>query len=165
MRQEVKHEVYGVIAYEESALSGSKNISINGVELTKTGKTTYSGVVNEETLNVTLKGSFLSGVTVTINEEAVEVVSQTKWYEYVLYFLPFFIVLVWGNSIELCAIVPVVGGAIGGGISAGLSLCTLVFSKRVKNVLHKLLIGLAGLVVTFGVCVLIGILIQSALVA
>ena len=29
MRQEVKHEVYGVIAYEESALSGSKNISIN----------------------------------------------------------------------------------------------------------------------------------------
>ena len=69
----------------------------------------------------------------------------------------------WGNSVELCKIIPVVGGAIGGAISGVISVLALVFSKRTKNILYKVLIGLAGLVVTFAVGAAIGFMIVGAL--
>ena len=40
-------------------------------------------------------------------------------FEIVLSILIFAFVMVWGNSAKLCAIFPIVGGAIGGGISGG----------------------------------------------
>lgn len=163
MRQVIKHEVFGVIAYEESLLSGSKKILVNGVELEKVNKATYIGVVGEEEVKVVIDGSLLKGVKASVNDEVFEIVPASKWYEYVLYFLPLVLIIVWGNSVELCKIIPVVGGAIGGAISGVISVLALVFSKRTKNILYKVLIGLAGLVVTFAVCAAIGFMIVGAL--
>ena len=41
-----------------------------------------------------------------------------KWYEYILALIIPIFVLTWGNSVYLCSIFPIVGGAIGGAISA-----------------------------------------------
>lgn len=90
-------------------------------------------------------------------------ISQTRWYEYILYFLPFVLILIWENSVELCSIVPVVGGAIGGGVSALVSLVALVLSKKSSNILYKLLIGIAGIIVAFALCAAIGFMIVSSL--
>ena len=73
-----------------------------------------------------------------------------------MYFLPFFVVLVWGNSVELCAIFPVVGGAIGGAISGAMSVMALIVSKAKKNIFFKFMVALISLVLTIYLCGLIG---------
>ena len=171
MIQEIKNEKYGTITYEESLLTGKKNVYFNGVKAQKTGKNTFvinmkqvvDGEVKEETLVFTLSGSLLSGVSLVIGYEVVTIIPKSKWYEYVLFFLPVAIIIVWGNSAELCQIVPVVGWAIGGFISGLFSVLALSFSKRTKNVFLKVLIGLASLVVTFIVCALVASMLLSAI--
>ena len=171
MIQEIKNEKYGTIAYEESLLTGKKNVYFNGVQAQKTGKNTFvialkqvvDGEVKEETVAFTLSGSLLSGVNLVVGCEVITIIPKSKWYEYVFYFLPFALVMVWGNSVELCQIVPIIGGAIGGFISALFSIIAIVFSKRTKNVLFKVLIGLASLVATFIVCALVASMLLSAI--
>ena len=41
MIQEIKNEKYGTITYEESFLTGKKNVYFNGVQAQKTGKNTF----------------------------------------------------------------------------------------------------------------------------
>lgn len=171
MIQEIKNEKYGTITYEESFLTGKKNVYFNGVQAQKTGKNTFvinikqvvDGEVKEETVAFTLSGSLLSGVSLVIGYEVITIIPKTKWYEYVLFFLPVAIIIVWGNSVELCQIVPVVGGAVGGFISGLFSVLALSFSKRTKNVFLKVLIGLASLAVTFIVCALVASMLLGAI--
>ena len=171
MIQEIKNEKYGTITYEESFFIDKKKLYFNGVEAQKTGKNTFiinmkqvvDGEVKEETVVFTLTGSLLTGVSLVVGYEVITIIPKTKWYEYVLFFLPVAIIIVWGNSVELCQIVPVVGGAIGGAISGLFSVIAISFSKRTKNVFLKVLIGLASLAITFIVCALVASMLLSAI--
>ena len=41
MKKEINHSEFGKIVYEENLWTGSKNISINGVKLSKISKTSF----------------------------------------------------------------------------------------------------------------------------
>ena len=56
-----------------------------------------------------------------------------------------------------------IGGLIGGAISGGFSMAALIFGKRTKNVLFKLLIALITTVIVVLICGLIGIAILGSL--
>ena len=85
-----------------------------------------------------------------------------KWYEYVLSVLPFILILIWGNSVALCEIVPVVGGFVGGLISAVFSFLNLIILKKLKNIWLKVLVSVVTLGLTFLVCFLIALAILGA---
>ena len=161
MKKEVNHSEFGKIVYEESFWSGKKKITINGKPLIKISKTSYKYASEEESFYVSIIGNFLKGVYLRIKERTVLVCPSTKWYEYVIGFLPLALVLVWGNSAALCSIVPLVGGAIGGAIGGVVSILSIIFMKEAKNILFKVLIGIASLAVCFLICFAIG----SALVS
>ena len=73
------------------------------------------------------------------------------------------LIIVWGNNVALCSIVPIVGGAIGGAISGVMGVLNLYAMRSVKNVGIKLAIFAGMLVATFGICYVLALLLLSAL--
>ena len=164
MKSVVQHEKYGNIIYEENFWTGKKTITIDGKQLTKVSRTKFMYPTADGTYtHVKLKGNYLMGAKLDFNGEVVQVVEAPKWYELVMYILTFMLILTWGSSPELCAIVPVLGGALGGLISAAIIMAGLTISRRVKNSLVKFLISLGVLVVTFVACFLGALLLLSAM--
>lgn len=158
MKQTIQHEKYGEILYDENFWTGKKTLSINDTPLTKISKKEFQ---TENGTIGAIKGNFLLGANLLIDNETISLTPKIKWYEIVLCILPFILIMVWGNTIALCKIVPVVGGAIGGGLSALLSCVGLCLMRMVKPIWAKLLIGFATIAVTFGICCGIGFAIVS----
>ncbi len=160
MRSIIKSEKFGEIVYDENAWTGRKSVTIDGKPLEKVGKNAFT---MPDGTAVTVKGNFLIGSKLLIGGDTVTLSPTIKWYEIVLSVLPFILIMVWGNVVSLCAIVPVVGGAIGGGISGLLSAVNLCVIKLVKPVWLKVLISIGMLGATFGICCGIGYAILGAL--
>ena len=163
MKKNFNSEKYGNILYEESFWTSRKRITINGKVMKATSKTSFELQNDEEVIKALIIGNLLKGMTLKVDEEKFEVYAKSSWYEYVLAFMGVVLVIVWGNSVELCSIVPVIGGAIGGGISGLLAALSLMTMKKVNNPLLKVLIGLGMFVGTFLICMLLGVALVSAL--
>lgn len=158
MKNIIQNETLGEIVFEESVWTGRKKLSINGKPLTKVNKTTFK---TEDDKTILLSGNFLSGCKMTIDGQVVELTPSVKWYEYLLSILPFVLIMVWGNSVELCLLVPVVGGAVGGLVSAIFCMVNLFVIKKFKPWWIKVLISIATLGLTFLVCYLIALIILA----
>ena len=159
MKEVIQHSALGEIVYEESFWTGKKTLTINGVEATRLNKKEF--LINGE--KALLKGSLYAGVKLCLGGEEIVLIPSSKWYELVLAVLPFSFLLTWGNSPTLCAVFPVVGGAIGGALG-GLGGCySLLMMKRSKSVAKKLLIGVGAFVLTILVAFVLALLLISAL--
>lgn len=162
MKLTVQHPQFEQIDYEENIWSGKKHLFVNGARLASIDKTTF--ILNgEEKKFCYLKGSIATGIRLTIDQEVIELAPKTKWYEWVCTVALVCFVIVWGNSPALCAIVPIVGGAIGGAISGAMAMLNLMLMKKQDNIGIKLAIWLGMLLATFVLCflgfqMLIGIL-------
>ena len=164
MRETIKHDVYGYITYEESFWSGKCTIQFDGKYLEKTGKKAFFMAQEDGAgIHVAVQGNFITGVKLNINGEEVQVVTPIKWYELALSIPIFVLILCWGNSVALCNIVPVVGGAIGGFISALLAMANVVIIKRIKNIGLKILISVGMLGLTFLICWLCALALLSVI--
>lgn len=129
MKVTVNHPVHGEIVFEENFWTGKKKLSVNGKKLQKVGKKTFAG---EGDKTFFLEGNFLTGNRLQAGNEEIVLTPALKWYEVVLSVLPFLLILIWGNSVALCSIVPVVGGAIGGGMGAIFGMTNVMLIKSVK---------------------------------
>ena len=156
MKTEVHHVGYGRIEYEESFWSGKRIIKIDNRELTKKSRNIYILKTEDGDLECKVKGSFIFGVSLYIDQDIIQLTEHCKWYEMFLSMLICVFVLIWGNIPALCKIFPVVGGAIGGGISGAAMCVNLVLMKQKKNVAIKLLSWLGMFVGTVLVCALLG---------
>lgn len=157
MKKIVNNEKYGQIVYEENFWSGKREITLGDVKLSQKSKNIFIGNINGENIDFEVQGNFVSGARIKLDGEFFEIVPKSKWYEYVLFFLPLILVIIWGSSKELCQILPVVGGAIGGGISGGFSMAALIASKKYTKLAPKILCALIGLVAAFVTCAVIGL--------
>lgn len=165
MKHSINHPVYGVISYEENIWTGKKSIRIGDTALKKgSNKQTFLWENNGEMQTVTIHGSFLSGVSLNIGEDPIELLSKTTWYEYLLAAIPLLLDIVWGNSVALCSIVPLIGGAIGGAIG-GVAMVTAIAQMRGRSFGGKLLTALIATVATFAVCAVLGYLLVFAYLA
>lgn len=161
MYSTVENEKYGIIKYNESFWTGKKELNINGKTFFKIAKNKYSYGQGDDLITAEIKGNMLTGVNILIDNDEIEVVRKTKVYEYILAFIPFVIICIWGNSQSLCSIFPLVGGAIGGAISGGVSFTALILMKKQKSFIATLLVSLISLVVTVLSCYLIAVMILS----
>ncbi len=152
MKVVVENEKYGKIEYSESFWTGAKQISINGTKLEKKDRKNFSYQTESGMENVYVAGNFLYGSVMTIQGENIQLSPKIQWYESIFPILMILFTLIWGSSKSLCAIFPVVGGFVGGLISAIFACCCIIFTKQVKSPLYKLLIGLGIFVLNFLVC-------------
>jgi hypothetical protein len=160
MNYVVNHDVYGEIRLEEGFWTSKKLVSINGVALKQIGKmrsgqATYEYETVEGTKQVTAKGAFTSGITLTIDGETIQMVKGAAWYEIAACALMWIVMLVWGIVPNLYAIWPVLGGALGGALHAILALTAMLGMKSTKNIALKFAIWLG---VFIGSMILSGIL-------
>ena len=156
MKSKVIHPVYGEIVYDENFWTGSKSLYVNGVKLNKISKNTFSGQSDFAPICWTVSGNVISSVNVVVNGETIEIDKKPAWYDIVLSSLIFILIMIWGNSVALCSIVPVIGGAIGGGISGIMLATNLIIIKQQSSILKKILITLGMMAATFVICMLAG---------
>ena len=160
MRVVINHPTYGEIVYFESAWTGRRSIRVNGVLARALSKKEF--MINGERAQV--KGSLLTGVSLCIGDACITLTPKSKWYEIALAFIPFFFVMVWGNVPALCAIFPVVGGAIGGAITGAIGILSLFLMKKANAPVVKALIGLAMAAAGILSCFLVALMLLSMLV-
>ena len=157
MKEIVQHPLYGEIIYNENAWTGKKVLTVNGVDVSPVSKNEYT--VNDK--KAILKGNFLTGSALQIDDETIQLSPKVKWYEVVFAMIPFLFLMIWGNSVSLCAIFPVVGGAIGGALGGLGSVLSLLFMKSKKALLAKILIGIIATAAT----ILIAFLLAHAILS
>ena len=162
MKKIIQHEIYGEICYFESEWTGRKRLTINGRELQKDSKKTFLYIKDGKTISFEHKGSFFSGVSIFIENEKIEITKPCKWYEFVLAIIPFAFVIIWGNIPVSVNIFPVVGGAIGGGITGLLGAYGLSISSRMQKWYLKVLVGVITAVISILICYLVALAILSA---
>lgn len=162
MKKSVVHPVYGEIVYEENVWSGKKSISVGGTALRRIRKNAYSLRWGGEEVPVTVKGSFMTGVTLQMQQQEICLIRNVTWYDWLLSMLPFALMIVWGNNVQLCSIIPVVGGAIGGALG-GLGIVITRLLSAEKTIFSKVLIALLVTVVTFLVGAGLGLVIVLSL--
>ena len=155
MKASVHHVGYGQIEYDENFWTGKRELNIGGQKLLKKKKNVY--MLNDENgeLECRIKGSFLTGATLYIEQDVIQLSAPCKWYEICCSALICVFVLTWGNSPSLCKIFPIVGGAIGGGISGMTACMNLFLMRRTKNAGLKLLVWLGMFVATILLCFLV----------
>ena len=143
MKETMKHPVYGEITYNESYWTGKKVLTVNGVKAKAISKKEF--VIGEK--KAVLNGSALTGVSLVVDGETLQLSPKPKWYEVVLAILPFLFITTWGNNSTLCSIFPIIGGAIGGALGGAGAIVSLLLMRKAKNVFAKILIGLAATLV------------------
>ena len=165
MKAIVQNEKYGEIVYQESFLTGKNKIFVNGQELAQTYKNEYLYMKDDKRVNVTVKGSYLFGTALYFNADEIQITPKVKWYEALIAILILGFVIVWGNVPTLCAIIPIVGGAIGGAIAGVCATISLLLMRMTKKPAFKILIGLGMFVLNFIACFLVDLVIILATVA
>ncbi len=160
MKITLTHNVYGKIVYDENAWSGKRTISVNGKVLTKRKGNIYCDPAPQSSITVVLKGNSLFGLRLSINGEApLSIIPAPTWYEIVLFSLIACVGLVLGNFPHT----PLIGGAIGGGISGAMGVFALYALKPIHKIGAKLLVGLALLGATFLLCYIAALVFVAAL--
>jgi hypothetical protein len=96
MKEIIQHPTYGEIIYTESFWTGKKMLTINGVQAKAITKTEFT--IGEEKTLIALKGNFLTGVSIRMNEENIELTPKAKWYEIVISIIP----LLFGDRPKFC---------------------------------------------------------------
>ena len=160
MKATIQHETLGEIVYDENYWTGKKKLFQNGTELTKVDKRTFTAANGEQ---LSVKGGFLFGAILLYGGQAIQLTPKIKWYEIVLSLLPLMLFLIWGNVVELCKIVPIVGGALGGAIGGIMFALEIYFIRAVKPIWLKLIIALVIFGAAFGIGAGLGYAIVDAL--
>lgn len=157
MTSTVNHAIYGQIVYNENIWTGKKDITINGVKLVQTKKNMFVYQNGENKINVFVQGNFMSGSKLVIGAETILVGQKPTWYEVACSVAIFMFVLVWGNSVYLCSLFPIIGGGIGGGISGLMAVLNLLAMKSAKTIAAKLGIWIGMLIATILICFLFAV--------
>ena len=159
MKATVHHVAYGEIEYEESVWTGRRDLSFSGKPLERKKRNLFLYRDGTRDVECRIRGNFLYGTTLIVEGEEIVLTPSCKWYEIALPTLLFAFLLVWGNVPALGAIVPIVGGALGGAVAGGAWYATLYLMRRVKDPGLKLLVWLGMLAGSFLVCFLLALMI------
>ena len=158
MQERIQHPTYGEILYTEGLWTGKKTLSIQGNPLRPVGKKLF----NFNGKLISMEGSYIIGLKLCIDNETIEITPKPKWYEFALAMLPFIFLMIWGNNPSLCAIFPVVGGAIGGALGGLGIVASLFYTRKAESLGKKLLIGLAVMALTIFSAFVLALLILQA---
>ena len=144
MKTIVQHPIWGQITYNENIWTGKKSIALNRLVAQRVSKKEFL-IDNKRAL---IDGDYLRGATLYFDNETIELSPKPKWYEIALSLLPILFLLTWGNNPSLCAIFPVIGGALGGALGGFAIIISLMLMKKTQATITKVLIGIGILAAT-----------------
>ncbi len=139
---------YGQITYNENVWTGKKKIFIDGAECPKVGRNAYTFSKDNKTVFVSVKGNFLTGQKLMVDNQEFVIEGASKWYEITIAVLSAIIAIMWGSVEALVMIFPTVGGAIGGGVAGVMLFLSLFVMKKVNKPINKILIGIGFFIAT-----------------
>ena len=149
MKEITQHPELGTIEYNEGFFASNCSIVINGEPLQRVNKKTFRDSAGRTFI---LRGSIFTQMKLDYCGQQIAITPKVPWYQTVLMLLPLIFDLIWGNVPALCAIFPVVGGAIGGAISGLCCALSALTMRQVKNAGLRILIGIGWLAVSVLVC-------------
>ena len=158
MKEIIQHEKYGTIEFSEGNLVANRTITVNGQVLTK--KSNKQFYLDDGT-SVKVIGGLFSGVKLDIGGDIVQVSNPGTWYELAIYITGLVFLIVWSNSVALCSIIPMIGGAIGGILFAIPAVIGFSFSVKQKNPVLKLIITFSSVLLGLIICAIVGLLFIS----
>ncbi len=160
MNYTVNDERLGRIDFQESFWTGKREIVINGRPLKKGKKNTIFEYNDGETVKtVNVKGNVFTGTSITMDGVTVEVVKKPKWHEIAFASLIVAFIIVWGNSPTLFSMLPLLGGGVGGAVSAMWACTYLIFTRKDLPLWKNLLIWLGCLLGTVLTCLALSLVI------
>lgn len=148
MKLTVTDKKYGVVEYDESLWTGKKTLTINGKVLHRLKKKVYHYNDGEFSFCATLKGNLLFGINLNINGDVLEMSECLEWYVFAIAVFTIVFNIHCNNFIEIIIPLPLVGGALGGGIAGWFSGMGLLLSATQSKPLKKILISLAFFVLS-----------------
>lgn len=161
MKHSFIHHKYGKFVFTESEIFGKKRLYLEGRELTRISRKSFAMIKNGLVNPIFIEGNWIIGTTLIIDGEKIDVNKSIRWYEVVFYIFPIAFVCIWGNKVLSIIYFPVVGGFIGGAVSALISSIGLILSKKISKWYFKVLIGLTSNIVGVLLCHLIGLFILT----
>lgn len=163
MTKVYQDETIGKIEFAYNGWTGRFNARINGIQATRVNKRMLRVETDAETYIISIYGNTFSGISFVCKQKTFQVTEKAPWYVYVLGFIPFIMTMVLGFLPSLAeAGIYYVGGALGGGISGGLSFLGIFFASFMHKHIFRLLILIGMIVVTFFTCWAIGTMIVGA---
>lgn len=162
MKKIIQNETYGEIIYYESPWTGKKSLTVGGVPLSKVDKNKFVRELDGKRDEFCLKGSFVTGLKLLAGGQTHTLIVAPKWYEIVLSLTILAFILVWGNIVATCRILPLVGGAIGGAVSGLFAMVCFLTMRFVNKLYMKLLVFAGCFALTVLACYLIALAILSA---
>ena len=159
MEIKIQHSTHGEIVYSENFWTGKRKIFVNGAEASSVSKKIF--IINGK--QAIIKGTYLTGSSLLIDNEFIVLFSKPKWYETLIGILPIIFLLTWGNVPSLCAIFPVIGGGIGGALG-GIAYCiSIILMNKARTPIKKILTGLGVFAATILIAYLLAIVLISVL--
>lgn len=141
------------LLYTESFWTGKRRLTVDGKEAAKIAKKMFRAEGEDGSVDYTVKGSFLTGVTVTSSGGERIVLAKNSWYDWLILFLSF-----------AGIVVGVLCGMVGAAFSAICCVLAAIFNATIsrsrlnlalKILLHIVIIALAN-AVWFGMyCVVV----------
>lgn len=143
MQEKAYIEEIGTVTYSETFFLGRKELYVDDVLCKKVGKKEYSYTDKDgNTANLSLKGSFISGVTISNGAKNFTLISKPKWYELFIFMLIVLFPIIWGNNVATVEVLPVFGGAVGGAIGGAFAVMSLYTMRFFKRISMKMLVGI-----------------------
>lgn len=152
----VMNEKIGTIEYRESFWTGKKELILNGTPLKKISKQEFVYNINEEDKVTRINGNFLSGASVIIDGQVIQIVPKIGPFEILILIFAFFLPLICSSIEAFAVVVPLVGGAIGGLVYAAICLVGITFVKQSKSILAKFISFIGTTIVSFIVGAIVG---------
>ena len=152
------------LVFDENPITGNISLSLDGQLLEKRNKKEFILKQNEEEIKLIYTGNRVSGSQLKVGDKTYPVLDKQPVYIWPIAVLPFLLVMIFSSIPALAKNgFPVVGGAIGGGISGLLSVLSFYMMTTTKKPLFKILIGLAFTLGTVLICYLLGLAIVNLL--
>ena len=159
MQAIIMNKEFGTIEYTEGFWTGKKTLVLNGLPLKKFTNNIF---LLPDGRHAAIKGNYIIGAQLLIGERNITLTSSITWYEIILAFLPFAFDIIWGNSPTLYKIIPIVGGGIGGFISALIGFLAANAMKESEKTIHKVLKGLGFFLLSIIVLLMTSLVITAA---
>lgn len=158
MEKRFTDSTLGEIIYTESIFTGRKKITINGKEYKKQSKNVY---VDESGEQVLLNGNFYQGMSLTVGGNTYQITEKLKWYDYLAFILPILFNIIWGNSVTLCKIIPIIGGAIGAFVCGLFGAWGLVLMKKCAKAWQKAIVFIGAFALSVLICYLLALVVLA----
>ena len=151
MKTVVQNDKYGKIVFKESFF-GKETLIINNEPLVQISDNHFRYAHKKNAPDVVVKGNILTGVTLRINSDVVQLVPKPSWYVTLISTIATVLLVVVGDFSLTGAIFPIEGGFLGVLINLICSLICIYVTSKEKNPMDKILFALCFLAAAVLLC-------------